>query len=218
MHAAMIILVDLYERPNSKEAPILRALIDELFELSGLVIGKEIAEDNEEWHMLLRLRSSVWQRESLNPEIYWTKEQHLQASGSLPREPAPSVTTSAKRPAVATCHLGQAQTLFEAGHVPGSVSYRANDPSSTFPIDLQGSGCNSRKPVEETMTYIPHAPPYAPSGEVDELLDSQGYDPRFDWEAWDTVFGQKAPMDFSVDAWVWTDAASGSGSDYIGDV
>ncbi|KAJ9607401.1 hypothetical protein H2200_008474 [Cladophialophora chaetospira] len=91
MQTAMIILVDLYERPHSEEATSSRALIDELFKLSGLVMGAEISENHEEWRMLLRLRTNVWQRIGLDPKLFWTKEQHLQASASPSSVSASSV-------------------------------------------------------------------------------------------------------------------------------
>ena len=83
MHAAMIMLVDMYERPNSVEAPRSRALIDKIFSLSGPDGGIVSGEDGvtvqrplreggrEAWNMLRRLRDKAWQRAGLDPNVLW---------------------------------------------------------------------------------------------------------------------------------------------------
>ena len=82
MHPCMIILVDLYDGPTNKEAAASRALIDELFKLSGFVNSLDTADCHEEWVMLLRLRSIVWHRVGLDPSLFWTEAQHHRATAS----------------------------------------------------------------------------------------------------------------------------------------
>lgn len=87
MHATMIMLVDLWERPKSEEAPISRTYIDQVFAMSGPDGGIVSGEDGqsvqrplreggrEAWTMLRRLRDRAWRKAGLDPHIYWTHEQ-----------------------------------------------------------------------------------------------------------------------------------------------
>jgi hypothetical protein len=84
-------LIDLYERPVSPEAPRSRAFIDKIFSISGPDGGVVGGEDGittqrplkdggrEAWDMMRRLREKAWQRAGLNPEHFWTEQAQYQA-------------------------------------------------------------------------------------------------------------------------------------------
>ncbi|KAJ9249875.1 transcriptional regulator family: Fungal Specific TF [Paecilomyces variotii] len=91
MHATMIMLIDLYERPNSSEAPKSRAFIDKIFSISGPDGGVVGGEDGitthrplkdggrEAWDMMRRLREKAWQKAGLDPHQLWTEQAQIQA-------------------------------------------------------------------------------------------------------------------------------------------
>lgn len=84
-------LIDLYERPYSAEAPKSRAFIDKIFSLSGPDGGVVGGEDGvstqrplkdggrEAWDMIRRLRQKAWQRAGLDPQKLWTEKAQMQA-------------------------------------------------------------------------------------------------------------------------------------------
>ncbi len=99
MHPSVILLVDLHERPESKEAPVSRALIDELFSMSGpdtllggdgeagvAAASLQCDGGHEEWNMLRRLRERAWNKAGLDPDVFWNEEDQLKASASRPSE------------------------------------------------------------------------------------------------------------------------------------
>ena len=91
MHATMIMLIDLYERPYSPEAPRSRAFIDKIFSLTGPDGGVVGGEDGtstqrplkdggrEAWDMIRRLRQQAWQKARLDPQKLWTEQAQFQA-------------------------------------------------------------------------------------------------------------------------------------------
>ncbi|KAJ5226490.1 hypothetical protein N7468_007715 [Penicillium chermesinum] len=108
MHATMIMLIDLYERPYSPEAPRSRAFIDRILAISGPDGGVVGGEDGislqrplkdggrEAWDMIRRLRQKAWQKAGLNPEVLWTEQDQVLAgitshSDEL-RHPHPQLT------------------------------------------------------------------------------------------------------------------------------
>jgi hypothetical protein len=96
MHAAMIMLVDLYERPTSVEAPRSRAFIDQTFAMSGPDGGIVSGEDGvtvqrplreggrEAWELLRKLREKAWRKAGLDPNILWTEESQINAGVAQP--------------------------------------------------------------------------------------------------------------------------------------
>lgn len=96
MHATMIMLIDLYERPYSPEASKSRAFIDRILALSGPDGGVVGGEDGvstqrplkdggrEAWGMIRRLRQKAWQKAGLNPEMLWTEQDQIQAGVASP--------------------------------------------------------------------------------------------------------------------------------------
>ncbi|RAL16994.1 uncharacterized protein BO97DRAFT_382174 [Aspergillus homomorphus CBS 101889] len=91
MHATMIMLIDLYERPYSLEAPKSRAYIDRIFSMTGPDGGVVGGEDGistqrplkdggrEAWDMIRRLRQQAWQRAGLDPHRLWSEQAQIQA-------------------------------------------------------------------------------------------------------------------------------------------
>jgi hypothetical protein len=96
MHATMIMLIDLYERPYSPEASKSRAFIDRILALSGPDGGVVGGEDGvstqrplkdggrEAWSMIRRLRQKAWQKAGLNPDMLWTEQDQIQAGVASP--------------------------------------------------------------------------------------------------------------------------------------
>ncbi|KAJ5764791.1 hypothetical protein N7520_004350 [Penicillium odoratum] len=99
MHATMIMLIDLYERPYSPEASRSRAFIDRILAISGPDGGVVGGEDGistqrplkdggrEAWDMIRRLRQKAWQKAGLNPKLLWTEQDQIQAGVASPAEP-----------------------------------------------------------------------------------------------------------------------------------
>ena len=89
MHAAMILLVDVYERPHSVEAPRCRALIDKVFSIAdpannivggenGVSTQRPLREGGPEaWDLLRDLRISGWKKAGLDPSVLWTEEDQV---------------------------------------------------------------------------------------------------------------------------------------------
>ncbi|KAL4786343.1 hypothetical protein BJX76DRAFT_346335 [Aspergillus varians] len=98
MHATMIMLIDLYERPYSPEAPRSRAFIDKIFSLTGPDGGVVGGEDGissqrplkdggrEAWDMIRRLRQQAWQKAGLDPQRLWTEQAQIQAGVAVSDE------------------------------------------------------------------------------------------------------------------------------------
>lgn len=96
MHATMIMLVDLYERPTSTEAPRSRAFIDAVFAMSGPDGGIVSGEDGvtvqrplreggrEAWDLLRKLREKAWRKAGLDPNVLWTEEEQIRAGVAVP--------------------------------------------------------------------------------------------------------------------------------------
>lgn len=96
MHATMIMLVDLYERPTSIEAPRSRAFIDQIFAMSGPDGGIVSGEDGvtvqrplreggrEAWDLLRKLREKAWRKAGLDPNVLWTEESQINAGIAQP--------------------------------------------------------------------------------------------------------------------------------------
>ncbi|KAH0541537.1 hypothetical protein FGG08_004012 [Glutinoglossum americanum] len=91
MHATMILLVDLYERPDSPEAPRSRSFIDEIFSMfgpdggivtdeDGVTIQRPLREGGREaWALLKSLRRTAWEKAGLDPDVMWTEERQRKA-------------------------------------------------------------------------------------------------------------------------------------------
>ncbi len=112
MHAALIVLVDLYERPDSVEAPRSRELVDTVFSLSdsqagivggpnGVTAQRPLREGGvEPWDMLRGLRSAAWQRAGLDPNVLWTETDQLEVGIATPLTDAQKVAQSLREDTV----------------------------------------------------------------------------------------------------------------------
>ncbi|KAL1967426.1 hypothetical protein VTN77DRAFT_3211 [Rasamsonia byssochlamydoides] len=122
MHATMIMLIDLYERPNSPQASKSRAFIDKIFSLSGPDGGVVGGEDGittarplkdggrEAWDMMRRLREKAWQKAGLDPQQLWTEQAQIQAG---------VVSTSEEHSRRPTSPTSYASRSYSAMHRPG---------------------------------------------------------------------------------------------------
>ncbi|KAK5948416.1 hypothetical protein OHC33_010590 [Knufia fluminis] len=93
MHATIIMLIDLHDRPHSDEAPRSRAMIDKMFSLAspekGIVDNKFIAlplkeGGTEAWTMLRKLRHRTWQKAGLDPDVLWSEEDQISVGVGKP--------------------------------------------------------------------------------------------------------------------------------------
>ncbi|KAL2432878.1 hypothetical protein ABEF95_004408 [Exophiala dermatitidis] len=112
LHPVMIALVDLYERPNSVEAPRSRELVDSIFALavpeSGIVGGpngvtaqRPMREAGPEiWDMLRGLRSAAWQRARLDPMFLWTVDDQIAVDVATPLSDAQRIAQNLREDAV----------------------------------------------------------------------------------------------------------------------
>ncbi|KAL4891598.1 hypothetical protein BDV59DRAFT_66255 [Aspergillus ambiguus] len=120
MHATMIMLIDLYERPYSPEAAKSRAFIDRIFTLTGPDGGVVGGEDGistqrplkdggrEAWGMIRRLRQKAWQKAGLDPHKLWTEQAQIQVGVAAAPTEVPCATDPyyANSPPVATPPAG----------------------------------------------------------------------------------------------------------------
>jgi len=93
MHATIILLIDLHDRPHSDEAPRSRAMIDRMFSLGspekGLVDDKFTAVPlkeggTEAWTMLQKLRYRAWQKAGLDPDVLWSEDDQMSVGVGKP--------------------------------------------------------------------------------------------------------------------------------------
>ncbi|EXJ66382.1 uncharacterized protein A1O5_10534 [Cladophialophora psammophila CBS 110553] len=112
LHAALIILVDLYERPNSVEAPRSRELIDKVFALAapghgifggpdGVTVQRPLREGGvEAWDMLRGLRSAAWQKAGLDPTVLWTEADQIELGVAAPLTDAQKIAQSIREDSI----------------------------------------------------------------------------------------------------------------------
>ena len=103
LHAMMILLVDLYQRPTSESATRSRVLIDKAFELTTPDGGLSTEEDGVQvprplmqggqavWKIMRTLREKAWRKAGFDPEIIWS-------SGSARRRTPESITPQLRVP------------------------------------------------------------------------------------------------------------------------
>ena len=96
IHATIIMLVDLHDRPHSDEAPRSRAMIDKMFALAdsghddpevsrwpGTAVP--LREGGEEaWIMLRKLRQKAWLKAGLDPDVLWTEDDQMSVGVGKP--------------------------------------------------------------------------------------------------------------------------------------
>lgn len=167
MHATMIMLIDLYERPHSPEAFKSRAFIDKVFSLSGPdggVVGDEDGISTarplrdggrEAWSMLKRLRQKAWLKAGLDPELLWTEQAQERArvcnTGGQPMMPLRSrFFTSASSPRPSQSSPNSVPTSFADDY------FDLMDPASSTNSARQGNHHRT------TSTTSPPAPSKVP--------------------------------------------------------
>lgn len=131
LHAVLIILVDLYERPGSVEAPRSRELIDKVFALStpeggivggpdGVTVQRPLREGGEEaWGMLRGLRCAAWLKAGLDPTVLWTKEDQLEVGVACPLTEAEKIAQSLRE-----------DSIYDDPEAREKCSLKGNPPSS----------------------------------------------------------------------------------------
>ena len=103
LHAMMILLVDLYQRPNSDSATHSRVLIDKAFELTtpdgglsteedGVPVPRPLMQGGKAvWKIMRTLREKAWRKAGFDPEIIWS-------SGTGRRRTPESITPQLRAP------------------------------------------------------------------------------------------------------------------------
>ncbi|KAJ9616590.1 hypothetical protein H2200_000309 [Cladophialophora chaetospira] len=106
LHSVLIVLVDLYERPKSVEAPRSRELVDNVFAFAapesgivggsnGFTVQRPIREGGiEAWEMLRGLRAAAWQKAGLDPAVLWTEEDQITLGLATPLTDAQKIAQS----------------------------------------------------------------------------------------------------------------------------
>ncbi|KIW19290.1 hypothetical protein PV08_03584 [Exophiala spinifera] len=154
LHAGLIMLVDLFEKPDSVEAPRSRELIDKVFSLSdpqtgivggpnGVTIQRPLREGGvEPWDMLRGLRSAAWQRAGLDPNVLWTQEDQLKVGVATPLTDAQRIAQSLREDTVYENGNGQA-TLVNADE-----GNRTTDHGVRYMVKLAASEINGEEEPE----------------------------------------------------------------------
>ncbi len=140
MHSALVILVDVYERPDSVEAPRSRELIDQTFALSapesgivggpnGVTVQRPLREGGvEAWDMLRGLRSAAWQKAGLDPTVLWTEADQVAVGVATPLTDAQKIAQSLRE----DCIYDDQHTIAAAA-TTAAASTTTNAPSANNP-------------------------------------------------------------------------------------
>ena len=180
-----ILLVDLHSHPFSPEAAESRTYIDKTFQLSGPDGGVSSGEDRtcnqrplreggkEAWDMLRRLRQKAWTKAGLDPDM-------------LMIEPK---TTKRSDPENSTLAVDLSQP--ETNGFKGHSSLGQSEPSRQAPLQDVHPTVSDATPVPNTVTSS-----FETNGfNLQTAIDNVETPHDFDWEQWDAVFGQYAPLD-----------------------
>lgn len=174
MHAAMIMLIDLHERPSSPEAAKSRAFIDKIFSLTGPDGGVVGGEDGistqrplkdggrEAWDMIRRLRQNAWQKAGLDPQKLWTEQAQIQAGvAAAPDEPPcasdPYYANNAGSPPVAPMSSRRQLSDFSKMFYNMTRSHVLPNPAST----IRPSPLRNQIPPPAHPVSSPATPPMA---------------------------------------------------------
>ncbi|KAE8337385.1 hypothetical protein BDV24DRAFT_167386 [Aspergillus arachidicola] len=182
MHAAMIMLIDLYERPYSPEAPKSRAFIDKIFSLTGPDGGVVGGEDGisaqrplkdggrEAWDMIRRLRQKAWQKAGLDPHKLWTEQAQIQAGAASGPDEYPCASnpyyansgSTAPTPSISTMTSRQQLADFSKMFYNMTRSHMLPNPVST----LRPSPLRYQLPQTSAPTSVPDTPPNLPTRQI----------------------------------------------------
>ncbi|PYI32573.1 hypothetical protein BP00DRAFT_368664 [Aspergillus indologenus CBS 114.80] len=173
MHATMIMLIDLYERPYSAEAPKSRAYIDKIFSMTGPDGGVVGGEDGistqrplndggrEAWDMIRRLRQQAWQRAGLDPSRLWSEQAQIQAGVASNVD---DHTSASEADAASRRQPKDFSKLFHnmtRSHIRPNSSLRYQLPSPTQQQQQRRSPSQSASP--QMMSPDPHLRPSSTS-------------------------------------------------------
>jgi hypothetical protein len=159
MHAAMIMLVDLYERPTSVEAPRSRAFIDQIFAMSGPDGGIVSGEDGvtvqrplreggrEAWDLLRKLREKAWRKAGLDPDVLWTEASQIDAGVAQPLTEMQQMAQSLREDVLKV----DPQALPRNGRTRPSESAAIQNPMSSAVNDFR----NSTDPPTQPQPSLP---------------------------------------------------------------
>ena len=170
MHAAMVLLVDVYERPHSDEAPRCRALIDHLFSLAdpvnnitggenGVSTQRPLHEGGSEaWDLLRDLRVSGWRKAGLDPNVLWTDHDQMTVGVAKPQTTDQKMMQSLREDLLEPGDEEQQQTI---GSYPGLRYALQAAQEEMKPVNPEStatpSGRHSRQlfklPTQQAMPY-----------------------------------------------------------------
>ncbi|KGO46689.1 Signal recognition particle, SRP19 subunit [Penicillium expansum] len=196
MHAMMIILIDLYERPYSPEASMSRGFVDQILSLSGPDGGVVSGGDDiftrrplrnggrEAWGMIRRLRQKAWQKAGLNPQLPWMAQDWPTESefANAPYFKSMSFATVAAPTTRAAATTALSRDRAFAPDLAFAHSSAATIPTQQSLVDsstvkfLDTAGQNIMTASEPSVPFM-----------TDLSLN-------FDWGEWDNVFGQSLPV------------------------
>jgi hypothetical protein len=166
MHAALIVLVDLYERPDSVEAPRSRELVDTVFSLSdpqvgivggpnGVTAHRPLREGGvEPWDMLRGLRSAAWQRAGLDPNVLWTEADQLEVGIATPLTDVQKVAQSLREDTVYENGNGQSHHPHPDPGIPFSSATTTTTTSQHPGKESQSSEKGVRYMVKLAQTEL----------------------------------------------------------------
>ncbi|OAL68887.1 C6 transcription factor [Trichophyton violaceum] len=172
MHATMIMLIDLYERPTSSEAPKSRAFIDKIFSLSGPDGGVVGGEDGvttsrplndggrEAWDMMRRLREKAWLKAGLDPQLLWTEQAQVQAGVAPVRSPSVS-TTSTRNPERSLKDQSASPTTNFADSYYAMIKNSYDDHRHVRQASAESSRARDKQPI--TFATLPQQQQQIPS-------------------------------------------------------
>lgn len=193
-HCIRILLIDLYKRPYSPEAPVSRSFIDRILALAGPGEGIVGTRDDlptlrplgdagrEAWNMIHRLRQKAWLKAGLNPNLplhalsgqSQSPSDVPEAASNLKRQRSSSDSARVSPAMPPTSVIASTARSPHALHVPTSAA--DFDFVSSYPA------MNSTNPT--IPTPIPES---CPSSTGDPAVS-------FDWGEWDAIFGRSLPV------------------------
>lgn len=203
-------LIDIYKQPNSPEAPKSRAYIDRILAISGpdggVVGGDGVSRQRplrdggrEAWDVIRRLRERAWRQAGLDPQIFWTEQDHIQAGLASPEKHSKYQGYTHQNPPTT-----------ESG--PASLPSLENPFSPVTLSAVPSTGPNVVPQASDTASASTLTAPMVPLPEAQQArFHSPGLpsmtdpNPNFDWDEWDAVFGPLVPVS---DELMEVDAAS----------
>lgn len=208
-------LVDIYKQPNSPEAPKSRAYIDHILALSGPdggVVGGDGASrqrplrdgGREAWDVIRRLREKAWRQAGLDPQMFWTEQDHMQAGlgpefKSAENDVPLGYVDQNNPPIFGLSPVSVPVPVPE--YVPGVSSTLT--PPSVMPLAACTGTDSASDLASVPVVPMSGAQQIHPSPSAITSMPNTNY--NFDWDEWDAVFGPLLPV---ADELMEVDAAS----------